>query len=300
MQKRALLKKNAPKRYETVFAPLPAKADDMLYVDKGAVCLPYAEDFPRLHYHDRYEVGICEEGEGLFLWEGRFLSIAKGDLVLIAPGQRHYSRSLRESEPCRCRFVYVGREAVEEIASPTECAGRIPAVIHGEEYPEAAALLRELVALCVEGLPQRERSAVLRLSILLLEADRWFPTPEQSAREGIARCGAPDPIVSALAEYLSLHYGERQTAGELACMYHISESQLRRKFLSAYGMPPIAYRNVLRCRVASELFVRTVLSVGQISDRVGYSAPSEFYRSFRRLYGMAPTDYRKQKKCENG
>ena len=61
-------------------------------------------------------------------------------------------------------------------------------------------------------------------------------------------------------------------------------------------MPPLAFRNALRGRVAAELLCRTEWSVGQIAEQVGYSTPSDFYRAFCQLYGMSPSEYRKKQR----
>ena len=106
------MQKRAFSQYEAFFAPLPVKADEPIFFDQRSVGLPFAEDFPKLHYHDRYEIGICESGEGLFLCEGRYSSVSAGDLMFVAPQDRHYSRSLHKDELCRCRFLYVSADAV--------------------------------------------------------------------------------------------------------------------------------------------------------------------------------------------
>lgn len=300
MQKRAFLKK---KQYETVFSPLPIEADATLYYDKTSVFLPYAEDFPKLHYHDRYEIGICEAGEGLFLSEGNFTSVSKGDLIFVAPKSRHYSRSLHADALCHCRFVYLRAEEIDEILQIGNeeekvrfqmSLTRIPTVIRPNEYPTAAALLSEITALCQESVPHRDRLAILRLATFLLESERWFPRIEDLTLEEHPICREPHLEAAKIAEYLSLHYFESQTAKELAAMCHLSESQLRRQFLGSYGIPPIAYRNFLRCNIASELLCRTDLSIAEISEQLGYSSPSDFYRQFQKHHKISPSEYRKK------
>ena len=55
----------------------------------------------------------------------------------------------------------------------------------------------------------------------------------------------------------------------------------------------MAYRNLLRVRVAAELLSHTNLSVGEIAERLGFSVPSELYRSFRKVYRLSPAEYKK-------
>ena len=292
------------KQYTTVFEPLPVEADTVLYFDRAPVSLPYAEDFPKMHYHNRYEIGICESGEGLFLSEQGYHSISAGDLILVPPKARHYSRSLHENAICQCRFAYLQADAVEKIlksvASESDefrlakLAWHIPTVLRPMDFPKPARLLSEILELCNETVPNRAPSAILRFATLLLEANRLFPHLKEEADTSSGTVGRTVSGAEEIAAYLSLHYRESHTADQLARICHLSASQLRRQFLAAYEMPPIAYRNTLRCKIAAALLRSGNLSIAEISDQVGYASPSDFYRAFRLLKGVSPSEYRKQ------
>lgn len=274
--------------YSTLFEPLPSSLGAVLYYDQRSVTLPYAEDFPKLHYHDRYEVGICEEGEGLLLSGGEVASLSAGDLMFAPPGCRHYSRSLHRESLCRCRFLYLQPEAVQAFLRPGEqqAAWRIPPVLRVGEHPRAARLVQEITEVCFREMRHKERLSALLLATLLLEAESLF------AAVPLPAMGEPAPAAAKIAEYLSLHYNEPHTVRELARSVHLSESQLRRQFLAAYGSTPAAWRNELRVRIGAELLRRTALSVAEIADQLGYAAPGDFYRSFRKIFGKSPMQYR--------
>lgn len=287
--------------YQTLFAALPVPSGETLYFDRTAVELPYAEAFPMLHYHDRYEIGICESGDGLFLSEGNFFSISKGDLVFIAPGQRHYSRSLKQDGPCICRFAYLRAETVDRLLELSGAAdGRsaeslksrsisVPAVIHSSEYRRASLILSEIMEVCKRDVPNTAGLAALMLSIFIIEAQELFLSSPQT----IPAAALPqDAAVAMTAEYLALHYDSSDSAQSLADKCYLSESQLRRRFTKAYGIPPIAYRNFLRSKVAAELLERTALPISEITERIGYASPSDFYRAFKKAYGTSPSAYR--------
>lgn len=292
MEKRALSEK--PYKYQ----PLPVRAEERVYCDKKSVGLPCSEDFPYLHYHDRYEIGICESGEGLFLSEGQYFPISEGDAVFISPSNRHYSRSFYEKTPCRCRFAYLRADVLATCLSSVcekgaesvlEAAQSFSAVIRKSEHPEKAEELKKIVELCSNGDVLSESSAFFRLASFILEGGSELSLSASSTK------GAQSEI-SGVAEYISLHFDESHSVSELASLCHLSESQLRRRFKAEYGMPPAAYRNLLRLRVGEELLLRTNLTVSEIAERLGYTSCPDFYRAFAGAFGASPSEYRKNGK----
>ena len=286
--------------YTVVYESLPTSSSSAVYFDSKPIILPYAEDFPKLHYHDRYELGICTDGDGLFLSNGIFSTVSTGDLIFIAPEICHYSRSLSKEKPCCCRFAYVNKKMVDELIAfisfgnedksdiLKRATQNIPTVLHCSDTPTAANTLRELMDGCQSNDYENEALTLLRLVTFLLETNKIPsctvtppPLPQNS-----------DQTVTELAEYLALNYEKNISSKELALHFHLSESQLRRKFTASYGIPPIAYRNRLRCRIAATLLSRSRLSVTEISERIGYKDLSDFYRHFKKYYKCSPTAYR--------
>lgn len=293
MQKHA--SSSAQEAFKTFFAPLPTSSEDAVYYDREPIALAYSSDFSRLHFHDRYEIGFCEDGEGLLCSDGVFSSFSTGDVLFVPPSKAHYAHSLHADRACRLRFYYIAPDALPSLPIPQErlnaLLDRIPSVLRAGEHPQALATLGGI--LHDGALTESKKSAILlRLSTLLLESEQTALPSDTSA----ARAEHAQNEATALAEFLSLHYRDEHTSAELAALFHLSESQLRRRFVAEYGLPPIAYRTVLRCKIAAELLVRSELSVAQIAERVGYASASDFYRSFRKARGISPSQYREQKK----
>lgn len=286
--------------YNVIYDSLPAPSSDTVYFDRTPVQLPYTEDFPKLHYHDRYEVGVCLDGEGLFLSGDVFSTVSKGDVIFIPPEICHYSRSIIKKNPCTCRFVYVNAGAVEGLISTLSCGDRertaffkqsektVPPVLRATEHPNAVALLYGITEICHNNSREINDAIVLRLTSFLFEYAGAIGSPSASDTVTVST----DRLVSELAEYLALHYDKNDTSHELSARFHLSESQLRRRFTCAYGIPPIAYRTHLRCMIAAELLSNTALSVSEISVRTGYTDTSDFYRAFKKTHGVSPTYYR--------
>ena len=294
MQKRAY---QPLSHYDTYFSPIPIEQSEPVYFSGLYAELPCANDFPFLHYHDRYEIGICESGEGLFLSEGVFSSVSKGDLIFIAPSRRHYSRSLSRENPCICRFAYLHTSIVERLISSSalegrkdfihSCAKSVPPVIHPSGNPNSAELLARVVEACARKTKEGDMVAALLASAFIIESREVYHPCSQPNTTSKA-----DDAISQISEYLYLHYSDSDSSKILAQKCHLSESQLRRRFVSAYGMPPFAYRSLLRCRIAAELLERTDMPISEISVRIGFHTTSDFYRAFTKNYGCSPSHYR--------
>ena len=283
---------------------MPVPTSDELYFDTSPTPLPYTESISTLHYHDKYEIGICESGEGLFLSEGIFSSVSQGDLIFIPPNKKHYSRSFAKDAPCLCRFVHPNarkirdlifhltesEEETTDVLSMTD--NHVPPIIHPSDHPKEAALLSDLIHSCQIGTMHLSKMVELRLALFLLEAHRTFQ-PQSTITQALP---PSDEAVETVVAYLAVHYDRKDTAAELSQLCHLSESQLRRRFLAVYGIPPIAYRNRLRTAIAKELLIHTPLSIGEISDRVGYNDVSDLYRSFVKHVGRPPSAYRSASK----
>ena len=79
---------------------------------------------------------------------------------------------------------------------------------------------------------------------------------------------------------------------ELAQSVNLSPWRLCHLFRSDTGRPPIKYLRLLRLEAAKQLLETSVLSIKEITYKVGINDESHFVRDFKRLYGMPPSVYR--------
>lgn len=306
MQKHAF-EQTSEHNYKVVFEQSLWGKGQQIRADGYVSSLPTG-DISYLHYHNCLEVGICYEGDGLFLCDGRAESVSKGDIILIFPKTNHYSRGIDRSRLCFCRFAYFDyisllspwTVSANDDSRPDVFATRggmvrgIPPVLREKEYPDAVTLLRKMIQACFNEVPRRDELCGLYMSEFFLRAPCWFERFCFEHEEDNDRTRSVDAPIAKVAAYISLHYAERISAAELAALAHLSESQLRRRFQRKYRRSPMEYLNRLRCKIGAEMLRHTDLTVAVISEKVGYENPSDFYRHFVALMDLSPSEFRKQ------
>lgn len=83
------------------------------------------------------------------------------------------------------------------------------------------------------------------------------------------------------------------TVQELVNEFHYNENYYTRLLKKYSGCTFTEYVKEIRLNEAERLLATTSLSVGEISDEIGYSNHGNFYQHFKKKYGMTPDSYRK-------
>lgn len=85
---------------------------------------------------------------------------------------------------------------------------------------------------------------------------------------------------------------EPWTLAILAERVHLSEKQLTRVFVEAYGRTPLEYLTATRVERMAHLLRRDELSVAVAGQAVGWASRSRAAEAFRRCTGVTPQQYR--------
>jgi AraC-like DNA-binding protein len=86
------------------------------------------------------------------------------------------------------------------------------------------------------------------------------------------------------------------TVESLADAVSMSRSKFAARFKRLVQEPPLAYLSNLRLNLAARLLKEDGLSVGEVSQRVGYESETAFSSAFKRRFGTAPGKYRKRRR----
>ncbi|PPK78514.1 AraC-like DNA-binding protein [Lacrimispora xylanisolvens] len=102
-------------------------------------------------------------------------------------------------------------------------------------------------------------------------------------------------ITASIASYIDVNYGDKNLSlTSVADIFSISEPYLSSIFKQSLGINFSNYMEGVRIEKAKELLEKTNLSIGEISDHVGYGSANSFCRAFKRVMGISASEYRKK------
>lgn len=173
-------------------------------------------------------------------------------------------------------FATLQSPVVERFGVADELADKLTSVLAelaaqqlGMRAMTTTLLKQIIVALLRRSLKSSElRSEWERFTILK------DPNIARAFADMVTRPGAPHSL-----QTLS------QTAG-------LSRSVFMTRFMRTVGHSPMVALRQLRMRHAADLLAANTLSIEQVSNAVGFSSRSSFFRAFRRAHGIVPSNYR--------
>jgi len=101
-----------------------------------------------------------------------------------------------------------------------------------------------------------------------------------------------DDLVHGLQDWLQERLDEPFKLCDLASKACLGERQIKRKFVSALGMPPLSYVQYMRIEQAKTYLEETGFSIEKISIKVSYQDVRFFRSLFKRHTGVSPSQYR--------
>ena len=235
-------------------------------------------------------IAFCAEGTADYLSLGKRFTLTGGDILFIPQGGTYISDWKTDGRLIAAHFLYSPRGIKYPVSK-----------VSGKE-----ALLDSFTRMLSDWRILRDKtdaslklgaaeSDIHNLSVILHMTGTWNIImseiiPELEAIPVLA----PDPRVDAAMNYISAHMCERITISDIASAVCVSPSHLHAIFRNTLGVSPIEYKLRLQTDEAQRLLIaRPDLTVGEISDRLGFASDIYFRKVFRNQTGMSPTAFRR-------
>ena len=108
--------------------------------------------------------------------------------------------------------------------------------------------------------------------------------------------GGADKGIGDIVRYIEHNYDKPLTLESLAGRSHYSRRHFTRLFREYTGASPMEYLNRVRIKNASDLLVRSDMSIIETAMLCGFEDNNLFSRRFKAVYGSSPSEYRRLKK----
>lgn len=148
------------------------------------------------------------------------------------------------------------------------------------------------VHLCLEMVKEfagaETSAATARLA--LVEPRRGSQSPFLGSE--VLRPSVGTGMTQLLSQSIEAQLADGVSIQNLAKQLKTTERTLHRRFLSAFGVPPLAYLQSRRIALAKQLLEVGDEPLERVVERCGYADVSSFRKLFAREVGMTPREYR--------
>ncbi|MBU3111224.1 AraC family transcriptional regulator [Clostridium lacusfryxellense] len=101
-----------------------------------------------------------------------------------------------------------------------------------------------------------------------------------------------DDNLQSVIHLMHSNYRENFLISFYADKCNLSTYRFIHKFKQVTGMSPLKYITSIRIAIARDLLCSSPLSIGEVSNLVGYVNPLYFSRMFKKVSGLSPTSYK--------
>ena len=248
-----------------------------------------------LHHHDFYELYLFLSGDVSYIVESRNYRLQPGDLLLISPSELHQPLIRPDHAPYERIVLWMSRAFMKSLSTERT---NLQACFDAQDpartnllRPDAAS--RPLITGLMERLQEESAhdaygsdiAAHCCLLELLVLVNRLFADKR--------RAPAPtpcDPTIAPVLEYISVHYGEPLSLGDLSARFYVGKYHLCHAFKAAVGTSVYRYITQKRLLIARQMLFDGTPPSG-VYRSCGFADYSSFFRSFKAQYGLSPSAF---------
>ena len=242
------------------------------------------------HAHETFTFALIEAGIEEFSYGGSLLRAGPGGVALLNPDMVHDGQA-GTATGWAYRVLYPDPGLVSEVAADLDWRRGTPSFPETVVYdPRSARLLRGAHVAAEHG-DRLASSSLLRAALAGLLRAHGRP----GDRAGVPRNPGRSPAaVGAVSDLLAGSLADPPSLDDLALATGMSPFALVRAFRRETGLPPHAYVNHLRVRLARRLLDGGV-APAEVAVRAGFADQAHLTRHFKRVVGVPPRAYQRER-----
>jgi AraC-like DNA-binding protein len=242
------------------------------------------------HAHETYTFALIEAGVEEFEYGGNLLRAGQGGVALLNPEVVHTGQA---GTPAgwAYRVLYPGVGLVAGVAADLGWQRGTPSFPETVVYDPSSARLLRAAHVAAEHGDRLASSSLLRAALAGLLRAHARPGDRAATGPGPGRAPA---TVRAVRELLAERLADPPSLDDLARDLGMSPFALVRTFRSETGLPPHAYVNHLRVRLARRLLDGGV-APAEVAVQAGFADQAHLTRHFKRVMGVPPRAYQRER-----
>lgn len=243
-----------------------------------------------IHLHkDVIELLLIIEGTGTYIVNGKTYVVRPGSLVVCNAGVLHGEAPNDQHSMMSCCCVLKNLQ-LPGLPPNTLIGNHLhPVLFFDEDMDDIAYTMRTLHSLHKRS-PEYDVACQMLANAILQMILIKMNHREQYVSHGGKR---DEDLIRNITEYLDEHFTEHISLPEMGEVFHMSHFHLAHIYKTETGIPPMKYVLYRRIGEAQNLLMNTDLSIGEISDRLGFGDRAHFNTMFKKYVDRSPTQYRK-------
>jgi AraC-like DNA-binding protein len=249
------------------------------------------------HSHETYTFGLIEAGVEEFDYGGSLLRASRGAVALLNPEVVHTGQA-GVPDGWAYRVLYPQVEVVTGIAAELGWPRGTPDFRDPVVYDARSAALLRAAHVAAEHGDRLASSSRLSTAVARLLAVHARSARMRAAGPAVISGRAP-AAVALIRDLLAERLAAPPSLDELAQITGMSPFALLRAFRAETGLPPHAYLNQQRVRLA-RLLLDGGATPAEVAADTGFADQAHLSRHFKRVVGVPPGAYQRERRQASG
>ena len=277
-----------PNGFDFIYLNDPRKFNDVLLYQIGKTTCDHIDS----HLHrDFFELSLIISGKGVFYIDNKGIEVKSGDLFLAMPHEVHSIIS-KPDDPLHyyhIAFSFTYNSPFREVAYKDKFLEMDTTLRKVSDYRLETYFI-QLIDILKSNREYSELEFEYALKQFAINSYYLF-----SANNASSLVSTPESKEQYLffktIHYIEKHLTEISKLTDISTALHYNYVYLARVFKNHYGESISEYVSTKKLDYAKQLIMKREMSVGEISDYLGYSCLPVFSKSFKRKFGISPMQY---------